>query len=154
MNVDNADEQDVVDMVRLSAIKRKRYAEAQPVFWQAHPNADSNQEKWFRSLLLNDEYILLTAKKNDQLQGFIIGHIISAPDVYQPGGKTLFVDDFCVLEAWHPTGLQLFAQLASRAKGVDCNQALVVCGAHDTLKADFLKTMDFTCASHWFHKEL
>ena len=37
-------------------------------------------------------------KVNEELAGFIIGKVMSGPEVYNPGGLTLMIDDCCVAE--------------------------------------------------------
>lgn len=154
MNIETAEGADISNMVKLSAIKRKAYANAQPVFWRKHPNADSNQEKWFAKLLNDEQYIALVATQDKQLVGFIIGHIIDAPDVYEPGGKTLYVDDFCVSDQWTNTGQLLLEAIVEVGTVKDCCQLLVVCGSHDEAKKSFLENTGYRCINHWFHKEI
>ena len=37
-----------------------------------------------------------SAVENSDIVGFIIGRLVPAPEVYNPGGLTLMIDDFCV----------------------------------------------------------
>jgi hypothetical protein len=76
---------DVPSMVSLSEQKRHAYERAQPQFWRRSENANEEQAKWFIELLSREDQICLVAKEN-QLNGFIIGKIMPAPEVYNPGG--------------------------------------------------------------------
>jgi hypothetical protein len=49
-------------------------------------------------LLTKPDYLILTARKNNNMLGFIIGQVLHAPDVYDPSGLTLIIDDFCVID--------------------------------------------------------
>lgn len=84
-------------MNALSYQKRRAYEKAHPQFWKwAGQSGENAQRKWFLDLLKDENYICLTAKHVDKLVGFIIGKITPAPEVYNPGGLTLVIDDFCV----------------------------------------------------------
>ncbi len=85
---------DVKTMVTLSRQKRQSYARAQPQFWRPALNADKIQTRWFESLLSHPDYLLLIGEREDQIRGFIIGRLMTAPEVYDPGGLTLMIDDF------------------------------------------------------------
>jgi hypothetical protein len=100
IKIRDAVEKDISEMVALSAIKRRAYAQAQPLFWKPSPNAQSHQKQYFFELLSNPEVMLLIAESHHEIDGFIIGSIVEAPSVYNPGGKTLLVDDFCVRKEW------------------------------------------------------
>jgi hypothetical protein len=78
----------------LSRQKCLAYEKAQPQFWKwAGDSGEEIQKEWFRKLISNDNHICLVAKNSNEILGFIIGKIVSAPEVYAPGGPTLIVDD-------------------------------------------------------------
>ena len=143
---------DISSMVEMSHQKRRLYEKAQPQFWKyAGDIAELSQAKWFEELLANDNYIMLTAKNNQKIVGFIIGKLMPAPEVYNPGGQTLMIDDFCVADEseWHSIGSKLVQEIKAIAKKKGAAQVLVVCGAHDGPKCRFLKNMGLTVASEW-----
>lgn len=86
---------DIPAMVALSHDKRHYYEKAQPQFWRRADNTEEIQAEWFKELLSKDSHIILIAES----QRRIIGHLIQAPEVYDPGGLTLMIDDFCVASA-------------------------------------------------------
>lgn len=139
-------------MVFLSHQKRCDYEKAQPQFWKHADGAKEAQAKWFEELLLQDHSILLIAQSQNKLQGFIIGRIISAPEVYNPGGLTLMIDDFCVAypSEWQVIGGKLLAELNQLSQKRGAVQVVVVCGAHDEFKRDFLKKSGLNIASEWY----
>ena len=148
---------DIPMMVEMSYHKRRSYEKAQAVFWKyAGPNAEISQARWFESLLDSDDQIILVAEGSQKIVGFIIGKLVSAPEVYNPGGLTLMIDDFCVNDDadWSSVGAKLVQEIKAIAKTKGAAQILVVCGAHDDLKRRFLKNAGLTVASEWYVGEV
>ncbi len=144
---------DIDAMVLLSRAKRRFYEKAQPQFWKyAGAKAEVVQEKWFEELLGRDDHIMLTAIRDDVIVGFVIGKLMPAPEVYNPGGLTLMIDDFCVADEveWHSVGYKLVQEIKAIAKTKEATQMLVVCGAHDEPKRRFLVNQNLSIASEWF----
>lgn len=147
---------DVPAMVALSYEKRKGYEKAQPQFWRHAEGAEETQAKWFNELLPQEDYILLVAESESKIAGFIIGRIANAPEVYDPGGLSLMIDDFCVLSTklWESIGGELLQELQRLAREKGAAQTLVVCGAHDEPKRKFIKGSGLTIASEWYVGEI
>jgi GNAT superfamily N-acetyltransferase len=147
-----ATEADIPAMVALSHYKRRSYEKAQPQFWRYAAHAEEIQDKWFRQVLDKDDYILLVVEAKGQIRGFVLGYIISAPEVYDPGGLTLMVDDFCIETPalWEEVGSKLLIAAKEWAKGKGAAQAVVVAGCHDEPKRQFLKSMGLGAASEWY----
>lgn len=139
-------------IVLLSDTKRQSYEKAHPQFWKRADNANKNQTKWFHTLLNQSDHILLVAEINSQIKGFVIGRLIPAPEVYNPGGLTLMIDDFCVAEPclWQSIGSALLTEVKEQSKHKNVAQLLVVCGHHDESKKTFLKEMNLSIASNWY----
>jgi chloramphenicol 3-O phosphotransferase len=149
---------DLDDMALLSKAKRLNYEKAQPQFWRyAGKQGDNAQRKWFKTLLESKEYLLLTAQNhNKKMIAFVIGKLITAPEVYDPKGLTLMIDDFCVKSEnlWESVGEELIKIIKDHAKIRGATQMVVVCGAHDDLKCKFLKKQNLSIASNWFVGEI
>lgn len=145
---------DIGTMVSLSKAKRLHYEKAQPQFWcYAGESGDQSQEKWFKELLGNKDYLMFTAEDTHQgILGFIIGRLMPAPEVYTPGGLTIMIDDFCVgsKNLWETVGAPLIEAIKIDAKAKGAAQILVVCGAHDHPKRTFLMNQNLSIASEWF----
>jgi GNAT superfamily N-acetyltransferase len=141
-------------MVLLSKAKRKLYEKAQPQFWRyAGEEGDNTQRQWFKELLEDKNYVIFTAESETQeILGFVIGKLMSAPEVYNPGGLTLMIDDFCVQSEnlWQSVGHELIEEAKAAAKVKGATQTLVVCGAHDNPKRKFLREQNLQVASEWF----
>ena len=90
--------------------------------------------------------------EQQQILGFIIGRLLPAPEVYNPGGLTIMIDDFCVQseETWEVIGAQLIAAIKVKATVKGAAQLLVVCGKHDYVKRKFLRDQNLAIASEWF----
>jgi len=149
MEVILATKNDIEAMVTLSYYKRKEYEQAQPQFWHYADGAEQIQTKWFEELLEHKDYILLCARENSKVTGFIIGRLVKAPEVYNPGGFTLIIDDFCC-EDWINTGKNLMSKIAEIAKEKGAIQFCVVVGNHDKTKCNFLENFGLSCASKWY----
>ena len=144
---------DIPGIVQMSNQKRRSYEKAQPQFWKyAGPDAEISQAKWFEELLTQGDYIMLTAVRHEKIVGFIIGKLMPAPEVYNPGGLTLMIDDFCVEDetGWKSAGCKLIQEIKIISKMKDAAQILIVCGAHDEPKRRFLKSIGLTVASEWY----
>ena len=147
---------DIPQMVVLSDKKRSAYEKAQPQFWHRAKKANEKQAQWFEWLLSKNNHILLVSEMNHQIVGFIMGELKSAPEVYDPGGLSLMIDDFCVEspELWSTIGEQLLRELQHQAKQRGAVQTLVVCGHHDESKRQFLKREGLSIASEWYVGEI
>jgi hypothetical protein len=146
--------EDIEICVGLSKAKRLAYEKAQPLFWRyAGESAEQYQAKWFAELLLDKNYLLLTAESSTEgILGFIVGKCIIAPEVYAPGGLTLMIDDFCVIteDLWDTVGLKLLERIKIEVKNRGVVQLVVVCGSHDKQKRDFVMKQNLSVASEWF----
>lgn len=149
-----AEAQDVDAMVSLSRTKRLTYEKAQPKFWRyGGASGDLAQRKWFQELLTHKDYLMFIAHdKNQKILGFVIGKLVSSPEVYNPGGLTLMIDDFCVQseDLWESVGAQLIGKIKIEAKTKNTAQILAVCGAHDYSKRKLLMQQKLSIASEWF----
>ncbi|NBO24418.1 MAG: GNAT family N-acetyltransferase, partial [Chlamydiae bacterium] len=111
------------------------------------------QRQWFKELLEDKNYVMFTAESDaKEILGFVIGKLMPAPEVYNPGGLTLMIDDFCVNceNLWQSVGTRLIATVKAAAKDKGATQTLVVCGAHDHPKRKFLSEQNLQVASEWF----
>ena len=149
-NIRKATFDDVEAMVELSDQKRTEYKEAQSQFWKKAENANVIQTQWFKELLEHQDYYLFVAEENKHIIGFVIGRIVPAPEVYNPGGLTMMIDDFCVdnQKSWIEVGKALVDVL--RKVSNEVAQLLIVCGAHDQAKREFLKAIDLSVASEGY----
>lgn len=153
MHIKLATAQDLDNMVTLSYKKRRSYEIAQPIFWRyAGPAGDEIQKQYFAELMQRNDYILMVCEAYDKTLGFIIGRIMKAPEVYDPGGLTLMIDDFCIAEesSWDLVGKKLINEIKILAAQRGVIHLVIVAGAHDKDKNEFLSKIDLSIASHWY----
>jgi len=146
--IQKAKKSDISWMVKLSHKKRESYSKIQKQFWKMAKNSDEIQRKWFEELLEKQDTIALVS---DNKEGFVIGRIVTPPEVYD-AGLTLMIDDFCVSDEslWTSTGKDLVNEIKKLAKTQMVSQILVVCGAHDSHKKSLLKQVGLATASEWY----
>ena len=140
-------------MVALSYEKRRSYEIVQPIFWKYAGSAeDKVQKQWFEELMQKNDYILMVCEENDKILGFVIGRIMKAPEVYDPGGLTLMIDDFCIAKelSWNLVGKELIDEIKILGVKNGATQLLVVSDAHDEEKNKFLSKIDLSIASYWY----
>ncbi len=146
-----ATKSDIDWMVELSHQKRLAYSKEQPNFWKMAENSDEVQQKYFEKELKNDNVIALIYEEK---QGFIIGKLVTPPEVYD-AGLTLMIDDFCISgDLWMTIGKELLDECQKRAKNMGAKQILIVCGDHDMQKFSLLETMNMSIASRWYTKTI
>ena len=147
-----ANKTDIDWMVEMSYQKRLNYSKKQKNFWKMAKNSDEIQKKYFEKELKNKNVIALIYQEK---QGFVIGKLISPPEVYD-AGLTLMIDDFCVKsdDLWLTIGKELLNECQREAKIMNAKQILVVCGDHDRQKFLLLETMNMRVASRWYTKTI
>jgi N-acetylglutamate synthase-like GNAT family acetyltransferase len=152
ISIRKATKKDIPNMVALSYEKRRDYEKTQPQFWKHADGAEDAQTKWFEFLMFKDIGIFLVAEAQNKIVGFVRGKLENAPEVYDPGGLTLVIDDFCVEtpDFWHIIGKQLLEEITAQAKQKGAFQVVVVSGYHDEPKRQFLKSQGLGVASEWF----
>ena len=131
MKTRSATKSDTEAMVALSCLKRKACEKAQAKFWAHADGAEKVQSDWFEELLARNVHTLLV-EEEESMVGFLTGRILPAPEVHDPGGLTLMVDDFCANDnAWQNVGSVLLNQIKELGKEKGVSQVLVVSGAHN-----------------------
>jgi len=152
MKVREATVKDVPQMVLLSEEKRTIYESYQPVFWCKAGDSAEKQTSYFESLLLRDNHISLVCETGQNLSGFLFGAVTNAPPVYDPGGKSCMIDDFCISAnaQWENEGRALLDDSRQKAVLLGAVQFVIVCGQKDEPKRKFLSDYNLTVASEWY----
>ena len=151
-----AQHSDVPAMVELSEQKRTQYQEYQPTFWRKADDSRERQLPFLERLINRDDVITLVYEQDGVIAGFIIADLVKAPPVYNPGGLTCRVDDFCLAneDEWETIGRELLNEVQHLAKQRGAAQTVVVCGHRDQPKRDMLSRLGFTIASEWYVREV
>lgn len=154
--VRKATQEDVSAMVELAEQRRVQYQTYQPRFW--HKAADSREKHTpFLSKLVQDERVVaLVSERNGAIDGFLIATLIPAPPVYDPGGKTCNIDDFCVADEldWQRDGKVLLDEAMREMNARGAVQTVVVCAHLDEAKRTMLAEQGFTIASEWYVRDV
>jgi len=139
-------------MVALSEQKRTEYAAYQPRFWRKTENSAAVQTPYFHRLLTQENVLALIALQDAAVVGFVIASLVPAPPVYDPGGLTCLIDDFCVAQPdlWQTAGRDLIQAVTEGAAARGAVQAVVVCGHLDEPKRTLLRDRGMRIASEWY----
>jgi GNAT superfamily N-acetyltransferase len=139
-------------MVHLAERRRAAYEPHQPVFWRKAKDSAERQKAWFERQIEDPAVIAIVALRERLAVGLIVGRVVDAPPVYDPGGRTCMVDDFTVSEPglWPSVGGALLDELKRRAGMRGVVQTVVVAGHHDRPKQSLLDKAGFKMASTWW----
>ena len=136
--------------------KRRAYEKHQPVFWRRAPDSEGRTVRFFEAAVAGDQHLSFVFESDRVIQGFLIGALIKAPPVYDPGGLTCMIDDFMVADPslWGTVDSALLATARAAAKERGAAQTVIVCGHHDHAKSDFLGSAGVSIASNWWVGEI
>lgn len=152
MHVRTAEPADVGAMARLADRKRRQYAAYQPVFWRLAPSARTHHEAFLATLVDDRAVVSLVGVLDGVVRGFVVGRLVPAPPIYDPGGPSLYVDDFVVARDadWATVGAALLRGVRQHGRARGAAQVVVVAGALDTAKRRLLADADLEVASEWW----
>ncbi len=147
-----AEDFDLKEILDLANSKRLEYETYQPIFWRVALDAITQQRDYLASQIADERVISLVATSEDKLVGFIIGRLVPAPPVYNPGGLICSIDDFVVNgnDLWETVGADLLDQVRKVAVSNGAVQVVVVCGHLDEPKKKALEKASLTIASEWW----
>jgi len=156
MPLRRAEGRDVTEMVELAEQRRLQYQRYQPTFWRKAEDSREQHIPFLESLLKREDVIILVRESTEKIEGFVIADFVAAPPVYNPGGPTCRVDDFCVAEEnlWENVGLALLNEVLRLAKEHGAAQSVVVCGHLDQPKRAMLTQLGYSLASEWYVRDL
>jgi GNAT superfamily N-acetyltransferase len=156
MEIRKSKASDLDAIVVLVERNRRQYQKYQPTFWRKAANSAEITRGFFTKLLSEPETFFLVALEGSQMLGFLIARKFPAPPVFDPGGATYLVDDFCVLEPhhWLTIGEALLSHASTLIHEAGAAQILVVGADRDLAKAEMLRRSDLTIASNWWTKPL
>jgi GNAT superfamily N-acetyltransferase len=156
LDVRRAETTDLQATVELVERSRRQLQKYQPTFWRKAASSASATEKLFARLLAEPDTFFLVAVEGSQLLGFLIARKFAAPPVYDPGGDTYLIDDFCVLEPrlWLSIGEALLSHASTLIHEHGGVQIVVVSADRDLAKTEMLRRSDLSIASNWWTKPL
>lgn len=143
---------DVPSCVALVEVRREEYENYEPRFWKKAVTSAASTLPWFEKLFADERTIAFVADEDGLVVGFMIAREFPTPPVYDPGGASALIDDFCVASAnrWHDVGALLLQEAKSELNRRGFAQLVVVGARQDIAKTAFLGQSDLSLASTWW----
>jgi hypothetical protein len=143
---------DVGELVALIQERRRELEAFDPRFWRSAGQAAAHTRRFYRWLLLTGRGALLLAEEEGRVIAFLTARRVKAPPVYDPGGITILIDDFCVAtpQLWPSAGSLLLEALRSRGRQRGWRQMVVAAPAADQVELDLLRRHELTHTSSWW----
>lgn len=156
MDVRKAETIDIKAAVELAERNRRQFQKYQPTLWRKAANSAAATEAFFVKLLTEPGTHFLVAVEGTRLQGFLIARKFPTPPVFDPGGDTYLIDDFCVLEPrlWLTLGEALLSHASTLIHEHGGAQIVVVSADRDLAKTEVLRRSGLTIASSWWTRAL
>lgn len=156
MDVRKAESADIKAAVELVERSRRQFQKYQPAFWRKAANSAAATETFFTRRLTEPDTFFLVAVEGSRLEGFLIAAKFPVPPVFDPGGETYLIDDFCVLEPhlWLTVGEALLSHASTLIHEHGGAQIVVVSADRDLAKTEMLRRSDLSIASNWWTKSL
>ena len=156
MDIRKARASDIEVVTELVERDRRQRQKHQPLFWRKAANSKAATQAFLAELLTEPGTFFLVAVEGSQMLGFLVARKFPAPPVYDPGGDTYLIDDFCVSEPrhWLTVGEALLSHASTLIHEHGGVQVVVICADRDLAKAEMLRRSDLTIASNWWTKPL
>ena len=152
MKIRKATYADATQCVALVENRRAEYENYQPRFWKKSATSAASTLPWFEKLFSDERSVALVAIEDSLIVGFLIAREFPTPPVYDPGGSTALIDDFCVAvkDRWQDVGAALLQKAKAELNRLGFAQVVVVGARQDAAKTAFLSQADLSLASTWW----
>ena len=156
MDIRKARASDIEAATELVEHDRRQRQKHQSLFWRRAAKSATATREFLGKLLTEPDTFFLVAVEGGQMLGFLVARKFPAPPVYDPGGDTYLIDDFCVLEPrhWLTVGEALLSHASTLIHEHGGVQIVIICADRDLAKAEMLRRSDLTIASNWWTKPL
>jgi GNAT superfamily N-acetyltransferase len=156
LDVRPARKSDIPTAVAMVEHSRRQQQKHQPTFWRKAANSAAVTETFFTKLIDEPGAFFLVATEGSELQGFLIARKFPAPPVFDPGGETYLIDDFCVLEPhlWLTVGEALLSHASTLIHEHGGAQIVLVAADRDLAKSEMLRRSALTIVSNWWTRAL
>jgi GNAT superfamily N-acetyltransferase len=143
---------DVAACVALVQAERERLEAYEPLFWRRAQGAERPTAAWLAHLARDAEMLFLVAVEEEAIAGFLVSRFYASPPVFDPGGLTAMIDDFCVadIERWTDIGGALLREVRRLLRDRGVAQVIVACPTKDDAKLALLQASDLSPASTWW----
>jgi hypothetical protein len=147
---------DVQQMTLVMADKRKQLEMFEPVMWRPSEAAAQMTPAFFTHQVGQPNVVARIAESDGRFLGFIIGVIQDAPPVFSPGGKTVLIDDFVVVEGPEAddAASALIDAVMSEGRARGAVQIIAVAAARDERAVRWLEAKKLHVASQWWTRTL
>jgi hypothetical protein len=152
VNIRRAAPSDLEAIVALVSAKRAQLESYEPVTWHPSEHAPAMSKEFFRAQMGEQGPIFLVAAEGDAVIGFINAVLQPAPPVYDPGGKTVMIDDFAVIDGskGDEAAIALLDAALSEGRGRGAIQVIIVAAAKDERAAAWFRARNLHVFSQWW----
>lgn len=152
LTIRRATNSDIGAIVALVSAKRAQLESYEPVTWHPSADAPAMTEEFFRMQVREQGPIFLVAADGDRVIGFINAVLQPAPPVYDPGGKTIMIDDFAVIDgdSGDEAAMALLDAALSEGRGRGAVQVIIVAAAKDERAAKWFRARQLHVFSNWW----
>ena len=151
MFVRDAAETDIDAIVDLIEANRLRLQEWEPRFWKKSQSSAEMSRAFLATLLTDADVIFLVAAEQSQIFGCLHCKPSFVPPVYDPGGTTWMVDDFCVHDqSWDEAGQLLLDELKLRTLAKAEGQLILPSPHRDSRANEFILGAGLRPTTTWF----
>lgn len=152
MKIRKATSADVPRCVELVETRRAEYEKYEPRFWKKAETSAASTQPWFEKLFSDERSVAFVAVEEALVVGFVIAREFPTPPVYDPGGQTALIDDFCVAakDRWQDAGAALLQEAKAELNRRGFAQVVVVGARQDAAKTAFLTQANLSLASTWW----
>jgi len=147
---------DVQQMTLVMADKRKQLEMFEPVMWRPSEAAAQMTPAFFTHQVGQPNVVARIAESGGRFLGFVIGVIQDAPPVFAPGGKTVLIDDFVVVDGPEAddAASALIDAVMSEGRARGAVQIIAVAAARDERAVRWLEGRKLHVASQWWTRTL
>lgn len=156
ISIRRASANDVEAMSRLVAAKRNQLELFEPVMWRKSRDVDEMTRAFFQHQVAETNVVVLVAEDDGSFLGFLNGVLQNAPPVYDPGGKTMMIDDFAVVEGedGDRAASALMDAVMSEGRARGAVQIIAVTAAQDQRSAKWFESKKLHVVSTWWTRVL
>jgi hypothetical protein len=147
---------DVQAMAAMLSVKRQRLEGFEPVMWRPSEIAAQLTVQFFAHQVDQPNVIARVAEDGGRFLGFVMGTLQDPPPVYAPGGKTVLIDDFAVVEGTEGDAAAsgLIDAVMSEARARGAVQIITVAAARDERASRWFEDKKLRVASQWWTRTL
>lgn len=147
---------DVQAMAAILAVKRQMLEGFEPVMWRSSEIAAQLTLQFFAHQVGQPNVIARVAEDGGRFLGFVMSTLQDPPPVYAPGGKTVLIDDFAVVEGAEGDAAAsgLIDAVMSEARARGAVQIITVAAAKDARATRWFEDKKLRVASQWWTRTL